>query len=140
MRGGQILPLGPAVQSIPDGHRFDALELHVRPPFNAELNFPEDDGASRAYQHGEAAWSHYALRTDGSNLRFLASAASGGYQPPYTRRSLTLVLHGLKSGLRVLSAPHDTAAAYDPIARTFALTLEQPLDRDLEISLTPMED
>lgn len=63
-RGGSILPLGPVLQSIPDGHRFEQLELHAYGPLPAEGSLYDDDGTSREYERGAFCW--LGLRIAGS--------------------------------------------------------------------------
>lgn len=65
IRGGAILPLGPVLQFIPDGHTFDNLEFHCWPPFAGERHFIEDDGATRAYLRGN--YSKLIIRVSQSN-------------------------------------------------------------------------
>jgi hypothetical protein len=58
VRGGTLLPLGPALQCIPDGHTFDHLEFHLWPPYPARFDLYDDDGASRAYKLGDYTVTH----------------------------------------------------------------------------------
>ncbi len=64
VRGGAIIPLGPVLQHIPDGHRFDQLQLHIYPPFPASGFAYDDDGLTRAYQRGEYTLTRFTAEGD----------------------------------------------------------------------------
>lgn len=93
VRGGAILPFGPVLQNIPDGHVFDHLEFHLWPPYPAEGLFFDDDGQTDGYQRGE--FSRTRLRAEVSEKKLLVrlSAAQGDYPGQPARRRVELVLH-----------------------------------------------
>ncbi len=93
VRGGSILPMGPVLQSIPDGHQFDQLEFHVWGPFPAQGQFIDDDGQSVAYQDG--AFSRTTLRAEqaANRLRLRISGVQGKFVGQVNRRRVELILH-----------------------------------------------
>lgn len=88
VRGGTILPLGPARQFIPDDHRFDDLELVCWPPYPARLRLYDDDGLSRAYQRGAFATSEVSVQPAGSGAAASLSAATGDFAGKPARRRM----------------------------------------------------
>ncbi len=93
VHGGSILPMGPVLQSIPDGHQFDQLEFHVWGPFPAQGQFIDDDGQSVAYQDG--AFSRTTLRAEqaANRLRLRISGVQGKFVGQVNRRRVELILH-----------------------------------------------
>jgi alpha-glucosidase (family GH31 glycosyl hydrolase) len=94
VRGGSILPMGPSLEYIPEGHRFDTLELHCWPPYPAEIVFHDDDGATRAYQRG--AYSTTRIRAVGDpaegRVTVTVSAAEGGFPEQAAERQVQVFL------------------------------------------------
>jgi alpha-glucosidase (family GH31 glycosyl hydrolase) len=90
VRGGHLLPLGPALPYIDPGQPFDDVELHAYAPFPARCVLYDDDGATRRYLDGEHHRTLLDLSPgpDGLTLTVDRPAAL----PPLT---VTLVLHGL---------------------------------------------
>jgi alpha-glucosidase len=95
VRGGSILPMGPIMQFIPDGHRFDQLELHVYPPYNSSLSFQEDDRDTRSYQKGEWVETQIALKSSGQNITLEVCKPAGRKALLPTTRRLACYLHDI---------------------------------------------
>jgi alpha-glucosidase len=93
VKGGSILPMGPVLQHIPDGHVFNHLELHIWPPYPAEGIFFDDDGQTCAYLHG--AFSRTRLRAEqvGKQLLIRISAAQGTFEGQLEKREIEIILH-----------------------------------------------
>ena len=91
-RGGSVLPLGPVLSHVPDGHRFDRLELHAWPPWPAEAVLYDDDGVSRAYQRGEYATTRIEVRGDAGRLLVVIDADAGCHAGQPEVRDLEVVL------------------------------------------------
>jgi alpha-glucosidase len=105
VRGGTVLPMGPALDHIPDDHRFEALELHCWPPYPARLVFYDDDGRTRAYQRGAFSTTDVTLAHESAEITVEIGAAAGGFAEQPAARQLSVVLQ------RVMSAPTDVRAA-----------------------------
>ena len=93
VRGGSILPMGPVLQSIPDQHKFQELELHAWPPYPARCSIYDDDGWSQAYTRGEYAQSEISIIQEPSGLVVTISADHGSFVDQPLVRQVTLVLH-----------------------------------------------
>jgi len=93
VRGGTILPMGPALQNIPDGHVFDHLEFHTWPPYPAEGLFFDDDGHSTAYQ--QEGFSRTRLRAEQKNNKVVlrVSGAQGHFDGQVNERRVDIILH-----------------------------------------------
>jgi alpha-glucosidase len=94
VRGGTILPLGPILQNIPDGHCFDSLEFHIWPPYSAEGVFFDDDGISTAYKQGAFSRTFLQAEKKDGNLIVHISAAQGGFPEQTPVRMIKIVSHG----------------------------------------------
>ncbi|MCS6909579.1 MAG: DUF5110 domain-containing protein, partial [Anaerolineales bacterium] len=103
VRGGSILPLGPAMQFIPDDHRFDELELHCYPPYPAAFTLYDDDGRTRAYQRGEFWTTAFKATGDEKQVRVTIERTEGRIPASAMPRRVTVVLHraGAPRGVRV---------------------------------------
>lgn len=100
VRGGSVVPLGPVLQHIPEGHMFDTLELHVYPPFPATGVIFDDDGLTREYQRG--AFSRTEVRAEahlGTVTLTLSAANTFAGQP--AERTYTVVMHALNRPTQV---------------------------------------
>jgi alpha-glucosidase (family GH31 glycosyl hydrolase) len=93
VRGGTILPMGPVLQNIPDGHAFDHLEFHVWPPYPAEGLFFDDDGHSTAYQHEGFSRTRLRAEQKGGKVVIRISAAQGHFDGQVKKRRVDLILH-----------------------------------------------
>lgn len=93
VRGGQWLVMGPAHRFIGDGHRFDTLEFHLWPPFEAELTFRDDDGLTRAYQRGEFTETKVTAQTRDGQVHLAISPDVGTYRGMPETRQMTFLLH-----------------------------------------------
>lgn len=93
VRGGAILPMGPVLQNIPDGHVFDHLEFHVWPPYPAEGLFFDDDGHSTAYQHGGFSRTRLRAEQKDRTVVMRISAAQGHFDGQVKKRRVDVILH-----------------------------------------------
>ncbi len=105
VRGGTVLPLGPAMQ-YSDEHPIDrlTLEVYLDRKGTAQGRLYEDDGVSFAYERGESCTTTYSLTTDEAGLVHLAARRQGQYQP--APRSVEINLHS-RAGLKSLVLSHD---------------------------------
>ncbi len=93
VRGGTILPLGPALQHIPDEHAFTDLQVHVWPPYPASGLLYDDDGYSLAYQEGQFARTLLHAEANERHLRVHIGAAQGNFPGLPLERQLELIIH-----------------------------------------------
>ena len=93
VKGGTILPLGPVIQSIPDKHVFNHLELHIWPPFPAEGILFDDDGQTSAYQQGAYSRTRMRAEQHGNRLLIRISAAQGTFETQVAKREIHIILH-----------------------------------------------
>jgi alpha-D-xyloside xylohydrolase len=102
VRGGTILPMGPVLQSIPDDHRFDQLQLHVWPPYPANGWLYEEDGVTLEYIRG--AWSRTQVTADqeGRRIEVRLTAAQGSFPGQPTTRQVELILYRTKAASQAL--------------------------------------
>jgi alpha-D-xyloside xylohydrolase len=135
-RGGSILPLGPALASIPDDHRLDQLELHCWPPYPAVCLLYDDDGRTRAYQRGAFSITRVAAEADDRRVTVRIGAAEGSFAEQVAARQIEVVLHraGLPSAAQVAGEPvawrYDTAAQQVRIALVCAVAHETVVSVD----------
>lgn len=124
VRGSAILPLGPALQRIPDDHRFDRLELHVWPPYPAQGELYEDDGCSLAYQQGAYRLTRFQAQVvqDPPGLVFSIEPLNSQLFDPGGEREIELILHYTAEPERVLINRAESGDwRYDP--QVLALTV-----------------
>jgi alpha-glucosidase len=93
VRGGSILPMGPVLQNIPDGHVFDHLEFHVWPPHPIDGIFFDDDGHSTAYQKGEFSRTRVRTEQQGNKVVMRISAAQGQFDGQLKKRRVDVFMH-----------------------------------------------
>ncbi|MCD6518683.1 MAG: glycoside hydrolase family 31 protein, partial [Anaerolineae bacterium] len=85
VRGGSIIPMGPAVLST-DQLSWDELTLHIYPGEDATFTLYEDDGDTYAYERGAFARTRLVYK-NGKEWCLSISGAEGGYEGmPHTRR------------------------------------------------------
>ena len=101
VRGGTILPLGPALTHIPDDHRFDRIQLHVWPPYPAQGILFDDDGISRAYQRGAFSITACSAEGDTQRLAVRLGPAEGQFPAQGATREIEFVLHRTAAPRRV---------------------------------------
>jgi len=106
VRGGSLLPLGPVRQFIPDDHRFDELELHGYPPYPATFTLYDDDGGTRAYQHGAYWTTPFQATGDEARVTVTVERTQGRFPADAAPRRVTVVLHRAAAprGVRVNGA------------------------------------
>jgi len=92
VRGGSILPLGPVLQSIPENHNFNELELHCWPPYPADGWLYEDDGWSRDYLQGAYAQTIFHAELQQGHLVIQIAAGQGHYEGQPVERRISLVI------------------------------------------------
>ena len=93
VRGGSIIPMGPVLQHIPDGHRFDKLQLHIWPPYPASGVLYDDDGRTRAYQRGEYSVTRFVAEENSRRTVVRVEPAEGNFPGGVGIRELEIVLH-----------------------------------------------
>ncbi len=98
VKTGGIIPMQPAA-SYMSGKPVDPLILTVFPLTDgqtSEYRLYQDGGDTRAYQHGESAWTpiHAGLSSDGTILTVRVAPAEGHYKGMPTVRSYELRLPG----------------------------------------------
>jgi alpha-glucosidase len=123
VRGGALLPLGPTHAFIADGHVFDALELHAYPPYPARFTLYEDDGLTRAYQRGEFARTTFSVSEANDELVIEVQPEPGPWRPPFARRAITVVLHGVGGSIAATSTEPVTVG-YDAATDCARLSFE----------------
>ena len=97
VRGGAILPLGPVIQSIPDGHRFTELSLHIYPPYPASGLLYEDDGCTRAYQEGNFRLTRFHLSQRQGTAILQIQPDGGSYTNSNFERGLEAIFHQVEN-------------------------------------------
>lgn len=134
VRGSTILPLGPPIPFVPEGHQFDRLELHLWPPYPAEAQLYEDDGATQAYRQGEYSLTRLTVRQEGSRLRLEISPPSGSFPAQPVRRQLSIHLHRTPAPRRVIVDGKATRAwAYVSEAAEAGITTTHSIESRLNI-------
>ena len=93
VRGRTILPMGPVLQNIPDGHVFDHLEFHIWPPYPAEGLFFDDDGHSTAYRQEGFARTRLRAEQKDNRLVIRVSGAQGHFDGQVKKRRVDVILH-----------------------------------------------
>jgi len=93
VRGGAVLPMGPALASIPDGHVFDELSLHAWPPFAGETSVYDDDGRTRAYERGEFSRTLIECSQEGNRLQLRVHPTCGEFAGRPAWIKMEAVLH-----------------------------------------------
>jgi alpha-glucosidase len=101
-RGGTILPLGPALQHIPDDHRFENLQLHIWPPYPAEGWLYKDDGCTTAYQQGDYALRRITATQEGDGLTIRIGVSEGNFTQQVEGRRMEVVLQRSPAPRKVL--------------------------------------
>jgi alpha-D-xyloside xylohydrolase len=125
VRGGSILPMGPVMQFIPDGHRFNQLELHVYPPFCSSLTFQEDDADTRAYQAGDQVETRIIVKSSERSITLeVSQPISRKALLPPTRR-LACYLHDIPAMNSVRMGKNVLPSwSYDATKRILSFTVE----------------
>lgn len=125
VRGGSIVPFGPALQHIPDDHAFTALELHCWPPYPATLDFYEDDGLTRAYQTGAYTRTQVQVTGDAQQLKMHIGAAVGEWPLLPAGRAITAVFHRVPQRPERITWNGVEQAAWDYVAAEQRLHITQ---------------
>jgi len=101
-RGGYPIILGPVIQSIPDNHRFNVLEVHFYPPFVGEASLYEDDGTTLNYQSKKCSFQKIKCSQDECEIKILIEPAEGMFTgQPQTRR-LSFILHKITAFQKIM--------------------------------------
>jgi alpha-glucosidase len=138
VRGGSIVPMGPAMPFVQDGHHFNELELHCYPPYPAQLVFFDDDGHTRAYQTG--SYSTTEFHVSGSyetSVRLTIGAAEGGFPEQPAQQELSLRLHRSPPPMAVRVAGEAAAPqwSYDAAAQVLTISLLRLTAREANIEV-----
>lgn len=136
VRGGSIVPMGPELDSIPDGHRFDRLWLHCYPPYPAATTLFDDDGCSRAYERGAYSATPLRVEGDGRHVVVRVGAAEGFFEGQPAVRRVEVVLHraGPPAEVRVAGAAAD-GWRYDADAQQLAVPVDCPSDAETVVEI-----
>ena len=102
VRGGTVLPMGPVLQHIPDGYRFDKLDLHIWPPYPAEGWLYKDDGGTTAYQQGAYSLARLTAEGDDDQISVRISTAGGDFPTQADSRYVEIVVHSFPTPRAVL--------------------------------------
>jgi len=136
VRGGSILPMGPALQHIPDDHRFDYLQLHCFPPYPAVCQLYDDDGRTQAYHRGEFSLTRITIEGDERRLIMRVAPAEGGFPEQAPARRVEVILHRSQPPQQVLVDDHPAAAwSYDAKAGETSISLILPTQQGVEIEI-----
>lgn len=151
VRGGSLLPFGPALQCIPDTHRFDELELHLWPPYPLEGAVYDDDGHTTAYQQGAASLLRVQAvpgvsgqsATPGLQVCIFPDSGSFSGQPAIRRISLVLERSQPPARVIVINQPQGSVRTvseqffrYDPQAQQTVITLLCPANEETRVEIT----
>jgi alpha-glucosidase (family GH31 glycosyl hydrolase) len=135
VRGGSIVPMGPAMPFVPDTHHFDSLELHCYPPFPAKLDFYDDDGLTRGYQRGAFSKTHIEVAGNyDRSVVFTIGAAKGSFvqQPAQQQMSIQLHRSPAPKVIRLAGAEDAPAWSYESSAQVLTI----PVLRQVAHALT----
>ena len=141
VRGGSILPLGPILQSIPDRHQFNELELHCWPPYPAYGWLYEDDGWSTAYLQGKCAQTIFRAERQADQLLVHIEASRGSYEEQPVERRISLVIQRSQAPRKIWidSDPEGSTLyqnwAYDPASLTLRIDLLCPVAEAIRITV-----
>jgi len=135
-RGGTILPMGPEMQSIPDEHRLDDLDLHIWPPFPARGLFYDDDGRTRAYLQGAYSVTHLVAEEKENRIVVRIAPAQGDFPEQVKARHLDLVLHYASLPQSVFVNNHETDGwSYDASSKQLSIPLDCPVREGSEVEI-----
>jgi alpha-glucosidase (family GH31 glycosyl hydrolase) len=139
VRGGTILPMGPAMQFIPDDHCFDPLIFHVWPPYPAQGFLYEDDGRSLDYQREAYSLIYVMAEGDASLLRVHLAAAEGRFEGQPQTRTVEIILHRstAPAAVRVNGSPMQDWR-YDPVAQELTIEVGYAIDQDLDVEVSAL--
>ncbi len=86
-RAGAIIPTAPAMRW--SGEKpLDPLTLHVFLGERGEARLYEDDGQGAGYQHGDCAWTRFAMRRQGGVMKLTLGAPEGSFEGMPSDRSV----------------------------------------------------
>lgn len=135
VRGGSILPMGPALDHISDTHAFDRLEFHCWPPYPAEARLYDDDGRTRAYQRG--AFSTTLIRAEGDPaagcVTVVVGAAQGGFPEQVAEREVQIVLQRSPRPAAVTSGSRPLRWDYAEARQTVTVALVCPTTAETRV-------
>ena len=139
VRGGSIVPMGPTMESIPEDHCFNELELQCYPPYPAKVMFYDDEGTTRSYQQGEFSTTAVQVTGDYARGRVRAeiSATEGGYPDQPVSRTVTVRLHRSPPPKAMRSSAGATVLdfTYEAKSQSVAVRLACPLNRATSVEL-----
>jgi len=95
IQGGYPLILGPVIQFVPEGHKFNQLSVHLFPPFEGKASIYEDDGESIGYKDGECAFQdiEFFAGENKTQICIQITPASGEFQGNPVEREMAFNLH-----------------------------------------------
>jgi alpha-glucosidase len=125
VRGGSILPMGPAMQFIPDDHHFTDLQLHFYPPSDGSTTLFDAEPNTRAYLQGAYAETIISCKLKGNfiNVNIEKPAGNARLVPP--NRKLQLVFHDCKPAQQIrINHLKVENGEYDPQSRKMTVRPE----------------
>jgi alpha-glucosidase (family GH31 glycosyl hydrolase) len=112
IRGGSIIPFGPALQQISDNHRLDRLELHCWPPYPVTTTIYDDDGTTRTYQEGQVSTTQIDAVGDATQITLTLHPASGASELAPAQRHVEIVLQRSQKPQRATCNDKEIAWSY----------------------------
>ncbi|TAL30454.1 MAG: glycoside hydrolase family 31 protein [Spirochaetes bacterium] len=133
VRGGFPLVLGPALQHVPDDHRFGELEIHCYPPWQGRTVLYDDDGTTLAYKQGAYSTQAITVKRDRGLIRLTVEKQRGTFQGAPMKKNITLVLHDIdrvRGALMRGARPGNAAKwSYDEQSRSLTVAFPVTMDR-----------
>ncbi|MEI7848622.1 MAG: TIM-barrel domain-containing protein, partial [Chloroflexota bacterium] len=131
VRGGSIVPMGPVIQNIPAGHKFDLLEYHIWPPFSAETDFYDDDGQSTAYQQGGFTSTHINVKLSGKHLEINISPNMGYFDELQTKCQIYIIIHDQNFAESAFVNKKEIQIQFTPV--TYIVKFEHQMNKDTRV-------
>ena len=135
VRGGTILPMGPAAQNIPNRHIFDPLELNIWSPYPAKGLFYDDDGYSTGYQQGEFSRMDLQAEVHGTNLTIHISKTQGQFEGQPEKRWVNIILHGDQQGIVDYACANGQDIPVSFSSGSFSIAFEQVIANDTLVEI-----
>jgi alpha-D-xyloside xylohydrolase len=125
VQGGSILPMGPVMQFIPDGHQYKDLEFHCYAPFDGSTIFNEENPVNRDYQAGKLQKSKVQINQRGRTVTIEIVLLRNSFKLIPARRSLAFILHGVTKPSAIRLEGHDLDGwSHDPDRNLLTIPLE----------------
>jgi alpha-glucosidase len=129
VRGGTVVPMGPELPYIADDHTFEHLFLHVWPPYPAQGLLYDDDGCTRAYQHGASSVTRFLVEENEGQLVARISPTEGDFPAQVPSRQVELMLHRVTAPTEVqINGRPAEEWTYDADKGTVHVVVRCPVD------------